>query len=319
MKANRKGFNMAAEKGYRPARLADLEGQPKVQKMLGIYIQAAKMKGECLDHVLISAPSGIGKTTTAKIIANELGKPYKAYSGPSITDVADISELLLKINDGDVVFIDEIHRLKKKLQEMLYFAMEQYEADVVFDGEVQHITIPHFTLIGATNISGTLNDAMINRFPIQIKLSPYSDESMFKIVKNICVNTDVTIDDESVSIIANTTRGIPRNANSHVRRIHDYAIVVNNGVITPDIAIEALEFMEINKYGLNRDDMTYLNCLVGQKKPVGVNTIALVMSTDKATVETKIEPYLLQKGYIQKMPKGRMLTVLGRDIMKELA
>lgn len=307
---------MAIEKGYRPARLADLEGQPKVQKMLGIYIQAAKLKGECLDHVLISAPSGIGKTTTAKIIANELDKPYKAYSGPSICDIADISEILLNINEGDILFIDEIHALKKKLQEMLYFAMEQYEADVVFDGTVQHISIPHFTLIGATNISGTLNDAMVNRFPIQIKLTPYSDESMVKIVENICASTDIAIDAISAEIIAGTTRGVPRNANSHVRRIHDYATVVNNGKITPDVVMEALEFMEINRYGLNRDDMAYLKCLVGQKKPVGVNTIALIMGTDKVTVETKIEPYLLRKGYIQKAPKGRILSSLGKEVMK---
>lgn len=307
---------MAQEKGYRPQTLNDLNGQPKVKKQLEVYLKAANMKNECLDHVLITGPSGCGKTTVAKIIANELGKPYKAYSGPSLTDIADVSEMLMNIDPGTILFIDEVHRMKKKLQEMVYFAMEQYEADVVFDGNVEHISIPHFTLVAATNLAGGLEEAMLNRFPIQLKLEPYTTEAMVDIVNKIAHETEVNMPVECATMIAGCTRGVPRNANSYVRRIVDFALVMNNGEIDCDVVRDAFDFMDINRYGLNRDDVAYLTCLSQQKKVIGIKTIAMTINVDENTVATKIEPYLLQKGYIYKAPKGRAITTEGRKVLE---
>lgn len=309
---------MASEKGYRPQTLNDLNGQPKIKKMLSVYIKAAQIKNECLDHVIVTGPSGSGKSTTAGIIANELGKKFKAYSGPTISDVNDMSEIILGIDEGDVIFIDEVHRLSRKVQEMLYFAMEQFEADVIIDGTPQRIQVPHFTLIAATNLYGGLEDAMLNRFPIQLKLAAYDDDTMAIIVKQICVNKNIKIDDESARMIGGCTRGVPRNANSYVRRVNDFALVVNDGVITPDVVREAFDFMDINEYGLNRDDMAYLKCLCAQTKAVGIDTLSVTLGVDKTTIETKIEPYMMQKGYVHKTPRGRIIDDSARQIVKQL-
>lgn len=308
---------MAQEFGFRPKTIADLNGQPKIQKMLEIYIKAAQIKGECFPHTIITGHSGCGKSTVAMIIANELGNQYKAYSGPSINDIKVVDQILMNIKENDVIFIDEIHRLGRRLQEALYFAMEQFQADVTVDGVTSRIDLPHFTLIAATNLYGGLNDALLNRFPIQLKLAAYNEDSMTAIVKRICKEKDIVIDNESANVIAATTRGIPRNANSYVARVYDYALVMNDGVIDMNVVHDALDIMGINRYGLNQDDMDYMNFLNSNTRAVGVDTICLTLGMDKETVQTKIEPYLLSKCYIQKQPRGRVITDLGRSMMEE--
>ena len=308
---------MANEYGFRPKTIADLNGQPKIQKMLKVYIKAAEIKGESFPHTIVTGPSGCGKSTTAMVIANELGRPYKAFAAPAINDVKTIQQILIDIKENDVIYLDEIHRLNKKLQEMLYFAMEQFQADVEMDGKAVRIGIPHFTLIASTNLYGGLNDALLNRFPIQLKLAAYNDDSMTTIVKTICKSKGIKIDNESASMIAATTRGVPRNANSYVARIYDFALVMNNGIITPDIVVDGFDIMGINKYGLNQDDMDYLRFLASNTKAVGIDTCALTLGMDKDTIITKIQPYLLKKKYIQKQPRGRVATGLGRKICEE--
>jgi Holliday junction DNA helicase RuvB len=308
-----KGFYMASEFGFRPCKIEDLKGQPKVQKMLRIYIKAAQIKKESFPHTIITGQSGCGKTATANVIAHELGYGFKAFSGPAINDKKVIDEILLNLKENDVLFIDEIHRISQRLQESLYFAMEQFQADVVVDGVATRVSLPHFTLIAATNLYGGLNDALLNRFPIQIKLAAYSKTDMASIVEKICQEKKIKIDEESIYKIAATTRGIPRNANSYVARVYDFALVMNDGVINPEIVDEALYVMGINKF----DDMDYMNFLNSNTHAVGVDTICLTLGMDKDTVQTKIEPYLLSKGYIQKQPRGRVITDLGRSMMEE--
>ena len=305
------------ETTLRPRSLAEYIGQDKVKDNLDIYIKAAKLRGESLDHCLLYGPPGLGKTTLAGIIANKMGVNLRITSGPAIEKQGDLAALLTNLNEGDVLFIDEIHRISQRLQESLYFAMEQFEADVVVDGVATRVSLPHFTLIAATNLYGGLNDALLNRFPIQIKLAAYSKNDMASIVEKICQEKKIKIDEESIYKIAATTRGIPRNANSYVARVYDFALVMNNGVINPEIVDEALYVMGINKFGLNQDDMDYMNFLNSNTRAVGVDTICLTLGMDKDTVQTKIEPYLLSKGYIQKQPRGRVITDLGRSMMGE--
>lgn len=308
---------MASEFGFRPCKIEDLKGQPKVQKMLRIYIKAAQIKNESFPHTIITGQSGCGKTATANVIAHELGYGFKAFSGPAINDKKVIDEILLNLKENDVLFIDEIHRISQRLQESLYFAMEQFEADVVVDGVATRVSLPHFTLIAATNLYGGLNDALLNRFPIQIKLAAYSKTDMASIVEKICQEKKIKIDEKNIYKIAATTRGIPRNANSYVARVYDFALVMNDGIINPEIVDEALYVMGINKFGLNQDDMDYMNFLNSNTRAVGVDTICLTLGMDKDTVQTKIEPYLLSKCYIQKQPRGRIITDLGRSMMGE--
>ena len=310
---------MAKEYGFRPSTIDDLKGQPKIQKMLRVYIKAAKIKGESFPHTIITGPSGCGKSATANVIAHELECNFRAYSGPAINDIKTIQTILLSIKENDIVLIDEVHRLNKKLQEMLYFAMENFQVDAEIDGQTARTDIPHFTLVAATNLYGGLNDALLNRFPIQMKLAAYTQDSMTDIVNKICQEKNIQIDQKSAQMIAATTRGVPRNANSYVARIYDFALVMNDGIITPQIVIDGFDIMGINKYGLNQDDMDYLNFLAVQSKAVGIDTICLTLGVDKNTVQTKIEPYLLQKGYIQKQPRGRVATDSGRKLCKEMA
>lgn len=193
---------MASEFGFRPCKIEDLKGQPKVQKMLRIYIKAAQIKNESFPHTIITGQSGCGKTATANVIAHELGYGFKAFSGPAINDKKVIDEILLNLKENDVLFIDEIHRISQRLQESLYFAMEQFEADVVVDGVATRVSLPHFTLIAATNLYGGLNDSLLNRFPIQIKLAAYSKTDMASIVEKICQEKKIKIDEKSIYKIA---------------------------------------------------------------------------------------------------------------------
>lgn len=308
---------MTAEKAYRPTTLAEFSGQDKVKKILSIYIKAAKIKKECLDHTLISGPSGVGKTTLANIIGHEMGREVKVYSGPAIKTVQDITDILDSVQKDEIIFIDELHALKSKVQEVLYFSMEQFVLDVNIDGEAIRRPMPHFTLIGATTSLGGLEQPCRNRFPIQIELLPYDANSMMNIVKRSYAAMGIDIDDKCASIIGNCSRSTPRIANSYVRRVWDYALVMNDGKIDEETVYDALDMIGINKYGLNNMDMEYLRYLNSARKAVGVETLATALGTDKSSLEEVVEPYLIQRKFIMKGARGRSITQLGSQIVNE--
>lgn len=306
---------MAAEKSYRPVTLADFKGQEKTKRLLEIYIKAAKMKNEQLDHVLISGPSGTGKTTLAHIIGNELGKEVKVYSAPTIKKVDELVDILSSVDSGTVLFIDEVHRLNNKLSEALFLAMETFTVNSNLEGIQETLNLPHFTVIGATTNLGDMPEAMINRFQIKIALQPYNSNQMADIIKQSYSAMGVDIDDECAEMIAGTSRGVPRIANSHLRRVYDFALVLNDGVITKEIIEESFEVMGVNKYGLNQMDVDYLFYLHKACKAVGVDSIAMALNTDKKTLENNVEPYLVQCGYIYKSPRGRMISEKGKEVL----
>lgn len=305
------------QKNFRPMTFDEYIGQEKAKKMLKIYIQAAQMRGECLDHVLLSAESGFGKTTFAQIIANECHSKLKVYSCPAIKTVDDVKDILLNIEEGDTLLFDEVQSLRKKIQEIVFLAMEQYVVDSEIEGIPQRVNIPHFTLIACTTELGGLELPMRNRFQIHIHLHPYNKNEMTTIVKQAYRAMNVNIDDGCAAIIGGCSRGVPRMANSYVRRIYDVALVTNEGVITKDVILQAFELMDINKYGLNKMDMDYLKYLKRAGKAVGVDTIATALGTDRLSLESTVEPYLISKGYIVKGARGRAITNEGREIVNE--
>ena len=306
---------MAVEKSYRPVTLADFKGQEKTKRLLEIYIKAAKMKNEQLDHVLISGPSGTGKTTLAHIIGNELEKEVKVYSAPTIKKVDELVDILSSVDSGTVLFIDEVHRLNNKLSEALFLAMETFTVNSNLEGIQETLNLPHFTVIGATTNLGDMPEAMINRFQIKIALQPYNSNQMADIIKQSYAAMSVDIDDECAEMIAGTSRGVPRIANSHLRRVYDFALVLNDGIITKEIVQESFEVMGVNKYGLNQMDVDYLSYLHKTCKAVGVDSIAMALTTDKKTLENNVEPYLVQCGYIYKSPRGRMISEKGKEVL----
>ena len=308
---------MTKEFAYRPQTLDGLSGQDKAKKMLSIYIKAAKIKHQVLPHVLISGPSGTGKTTTASIIANEMGKNAKVYSGPAIKTVQDMVDILSSVEEGDIIFVDEVQALRTKVQEALYFSMEQFVIDVNIDGEAIRQEMPHFTLIGATTSLGGLELPCRNRFPIQIELEPYNLDSMSRIVKTAFKAMKVDVSDECAKIIGGASRSTPRIANNHVRCVYDFALVLNDGVVTKDVINNAFEVMGINKYGLNQMDMNYLKYLADARKAVGVDTLATALGTDRVSLEDVVEPYLISRQLIIKGARGRTITQKGIDIVKE--
>ena len=308
---------MTAEKAYRPTTLDELSGQGRAKKMLKIYIKAAQIKKECLDHVLISGPSGCGKTTIANIIAHEMGKEAKVYSCPAIKTVQDLTDILCNIQEGDVIFFDEIHSLKTKVQEALYFTLEQFVVDVNLDGESIRQPVPHFTLIGATTSLGGLELPCRNRFPIQVELNNYDSDSMMNIVKRAYKAMKVNISDHCARMIGDASRSTPRIANSYVRRVYDFALVMNDGEISEDVVLDSFEILGINKYGMNQMDMAYLRYLADARKAVGVETLATALGTDRKSLEEVTEPYLISLGVVSKGARGRTITQKGLDIVKE--
>ena len=304
------------ENALRPLSFGDFSGQEKIVSNLGIFVQAARMRGESLDHVLLHGPPGLGKTTLSNIIANELGVGFKVTSGPVLDKPGDLAGILTSLEPNDVLFIDEIHRLSPIVEEYLYSAMEDYRIDILIDkgpsARSIQIDLNPFTLIGATTRSGLLTAPLRARFGINMHLEYYDSKTLAGIIKRSADILGVTYDDESAYEIARRSRGTPRIANALLHRVRDFAQVMGNGHIDISIARTALEALNIDKYGLDEIDNKILGIIIDKFKggPVGIGTIATALSEDAGTIEEVYEPYLIKEGFIKRTPRGREVTEL---------
>jgi len=298
----------------RPKLLKDYIGQDKLKKELSVYLQAAKMREEALDHILVYGPPGLGKTTLAMIIANELEVGIQTTSGPAIERPGDLLAILNELNPGDVLFIDEIHRLPRIIEEVLYSAMEDYFVDIVIGqgsaSQPIHFELPPFTLIGATTRAGMLSQPLRDRFGIVSHLEYYNTDDLKAIVNRTANVFQIEIDDHGAQEIALRSRGTPRIANRLLRRVRDFAQVKSNGRITQSVTDESLQVLDIDEYGLDGVDRKLLSTMIElyDGGPVGLSTIAINISEDTETVIDMYEPYLLQNGFIQRTPRGRVAT-----------
>ncbi|MBQ8734681.1 MAG: Holliday junction branch migration DNA helicase RuvB [Bacteroidaceae bacterium] len=304
------------ENALRPLSFSDFSGQEKIVNNLGIFVQAARMRGESLDHVLLHGPPGLGKTTLSNIIANELGVGFKVTSGPVLDKPGDLAGILTSLEPNDVLFIDEIHRLSPIVEEYLYSAMEDYRIDILIDkgpsARSIQIDLNPFTLIGATTRSGLLTAPLRARFGINMHLEYYDSKTLSGIIRRSADILGVTYDEESTYEIARHSRGTPRIANALLRRVRDFAQVMGNGHIGISIARTALEALNIDKYGLDEIDNKILCVIIDKFKggPVGIGTIATALSEDPGTIEEVYEPYLIKEGFIKRTPRGREVTDL---------
>ncbi len=305
------------ELSLRPRTIDDYIGQEKVKENLKIYIAAAKKRNEALDHVLLYGPPGLGKTTLAGIIANEMGVNFRVTSGPAIEKPGDLAALLTNLNEGDVLFIDEIHRLSRAVEEVLYPAMEDNALDIIIgkgpSARSIRLDLPHFTLVGATTRAGQLSAPLRDRFGVVLRLELYSPEELGKIVSRSANILGIGIEKEGALEIASRSRGTPRIANRLLKRSRDFAEVVGDGTISADSANLALSRMEIDKLGLDNIDRLLLTSMIRNYNggPVGLETIAATIGEEAVTIEDVYEPYLLQLGFISKTPRGRVVTPAG--------
>ncbi len=306
--------DLEIDRTLRPKRLDEYLGQHRVKESLGVLIEAARGRDEALDHVLLSGPPGLGKTTLAGVIANELGVTMKTTSGPAIERPGDLAAILTNLEERDVLFIDEIHRLNRVVEEVLYPAMEDFCLDIVIGkgpaARSLRLDLPKFTLVGATTRTGLLTGPLRDRFGMAFRLDYYEPVDLQAIIRRSANILGVSIDDEGAAEISRRSRGTPRLANRLLKRVRDYAQVRHDGDITEDIAAEALAFFEVDHVGLDRMDLAILDTLVTKfsGKPVGLNTLAAAVSEDPETLEDVYEPYLLQLGFLMRTPKGRQAT-----------
>ena len=310
------------EQNIRPEYLADYIGQKEVKENIKVYIEAAKMRREPLDHVLLYGPPGLGKTTLANIIANELGVNIKTASGPSIEKAGDLAAILSSLEPGDVLFIDEIHRMPSYIEEILYPAMEDFVLDIIIGGEGNtrniRINLPPFTLVGATTRAGDLTSPLRDRFGIIAKLQYYTNEELVDIIKRTSRVLNIPIEDDASLELARRSRGTPRIANRLFKRVRDFALVEGDGIINLDITKRALERLKIDDKGLDDTDHQLLKAIIEKFNggPVGIESVASSIGEEVTTIEDVYEPYLLQQGFIKRTPRGRMVTPLAYEHLK---
>jgi holliday junction DNA helicase RuvB len=306
----------ALEVTLRPSLFSDFTGQAKVKERLEIAVEAAKRRGDPLDHILLCGPPGLGKTTVANILAKAMGTNLKATSGPTIEKAGDLAGLLTNLEEGDVLFIDEIHRLQSTIEEYLYPAMEDFKLDIIIDqgpnARSVRLSLPRFTLIGATTRSGLLTAPLLTRFPIRERLDYYQADQLQKIVVRASRLLDIAIEDDGAMEIARRSRGTPRIANNLLRRVRDYAQVRGDGHITKIIADKALAILEIDENGLDEMDKRILETIAIKfgGGPVGVGSLAVAVGEEPDTLEEVYEPYLIMEGYLNRTPQGRVATEL---------
>jgi holliday junction DNA helicase RuvB len=309
--------DVALEMTLRPSLFSEFTGQPKVKERLEIAVEAARKRKEPLDHILLNGPPGLGKTTLANIIAKAMEANVKSTSGPTIEKASDLAGLLTNLEEGDVLFIDEIHRLQKTIEEYLYPAMEDFKLDIIIDqgpnARSIRLNLPRFTLIGATTRSGLLSAPLLTRFPIRERVDYYNAEQLTSIVTRSARLLNIEIDDKGAHEIARRSRGTPRITNNLLRRVRDYAQVRGDGTISAELADKALALLEIDQNGLDEMDKRILEAIAVKfgGGPVGVSSLAVAVGEEPDTIEEVYEPYLIMEGYLNRTPQGRVVTELG--------
>ena len=298
----------------RPVSLDEYVGQSEIKENLGVFIKSSVMRGETLDHILLYGPPGLGKTTLAYIIANELGTNIKTASGPSIEKSGDLAAILSTLEEGDVLFIDEIHRIPRYIEEILYPAMEDFYLDIIVGSEGSSrnikINLPHFTLVGATTRAGDLSSPLRDRFGIISKLNFYTEDELYQIIKRTSRVLDTPITDDAARELAKRSRGTPRIANRLFKRVRDFALVYGDGIINKEILDNSLDRLKVDKTGLDDTDYNLLLAIVERFNggPVGLEALASSIGEEASTIEDVYEPYLLQQGYLKRTARGRVVT-----------